>query len=517
MQKIKFYNLITSDSAALLYFFIFWTSLLGFTKTPFSGIHFQDDHQIITINKELSSDKVIDVISSHVKEDLKIRLRPFYFVHRVLITKILRDNIIYWSLYTGLLAILASFFLYKFIRLLQFSSIESILFVFLTLLGPHTCIWWRLGNAETIGTVMLAMSLFFISKAINSPNYSSVYKILSIITITFSLLSKESYILFIPAIILLYLFFSTRIHKVSYQTIFKKNRLFIFILFILFILPLIFVLHNLITNTISYAGISNNYFSLNFIKWAIVQFYKNIYFFIIIFGFFLIIQNTPVTNFNNLIKQSLKSFADHAFIIIIFLAIFVPQCFLYFKSGMIPRYFIPLVFGFSILIIYLLNILTSDSTISYTSKFSFLTFIIIAIIYINFKIVVPSANKFSEEGLQTGSFISNIVNHSDRKDKILFVIDPGSEYEWGFFLKSYFEIELNRDNIYFLPVSSVYSYRPNYISKDLFIKKFDKYIIKPDDLIIEKFTCIAILPLSKNVFLKEFPAFTTSSEYVSLE
>ena len=128
MQKIKFYNLITSDSAALLYFFIFWTSLLGFTKTPFSGIHFQDDHQIITINKELSSDKVIDVISSHVKEDLKIRLRPFYFVHRVLITKILRDNIIYWSLYTGLLAILASFFLYKFIRLLQFSSIESILF-----------------------------------------------------------------------------------------------------------------------------------------------------------------------------------------------------------------------------------------------------------------------------------------------------------------------------------------------------------------------------------------------------
>ena len=142
---------------------------------------------------------------------------------------------------------------------------------------------------------MLSVSLFFLSKSIIS-KHQNLYKNLSILFISFSLLTKESFVLFIPSIILMHLFFFSRIFNVSYQTAIRKNYLFMSILFILFILPVIFIFRNIGTDAIGYAGVSNNYFSLYFIKWTIVQFYKNIYFVIIIFGFFLLIQNAPVSN-----------------------------------------------------------------------------------------------------------------------------------------------------------------------------------------------------------------------------
>ena len=163
--------------------------------------------------------------------------------------------------------------------------------------------------------------------------------------------------------------------------------------------------------------------------------------------------------------------------------------------------------------IYLLNLINASSIITFSSKFSYTILIIISIIYLIFKIVVPSAIEFSEEGLQTKSFISNILKHSDRSNKVLFVIDPGSEYEWGFFIKEYFEIEMDRPNIQFLLVSSNYAYPPHYISKEYFIEKFKNYIVKPEGLIFEKYSCIAVLPLSNDLFIKKFSDLIKSANY----
>jgi hypothetical protein len=507
-------NTLKSDLTALLIFICFWISLLGFTRTPFSGIHFQDDHQILTIKNELSSQNLSAVISKYVKKDLNIRLRPFYYVHRVSITNILGKNILFWSIYTGLLAILTSFFFYKFIRLLNFSFLESLLFSFLTLIGPHTCIWWKLGPAETIGTFLLSLTLFFISKSILS-RHKIWYKTLTIVFIILCALTKESFLILIPTLVLFYLFFSSKINKVSWQIILQKNYPYISILSIIFILPIILIFRNIGVNTIGYAGLSNNYYSIDFIKWIIVQFYKNIYFIIIIFGFFLMIQNTSVKSFKELTRLLYKTFVDHFFILLIFLSVFIPQCLLYFKSGIETRYYIPYVLGFSILVIYLLNIVISGSTYTYISKYSFITLIVIAIIYLNFKQVIPSAIKFSDEGFHTRNFIDNIVKHSVPSDKILFVIDPGSEYEWGYFLREYFENELNRPNFQFLQVFSNYTYSQS-ISKDLFSQIFQKYLAQPGDLIEEKYSIIAILPLSFDIFNKESSAFIKSSKYICI-
>ena len=75
MQKINFNSLITGDSAALVIFIIFWVSLLGFTKTPVSGIHFQDDHQILSIQKELSTNKISEVMINLCKKRYKDQIK----------------------------------------------------------------------------------------------------------------------------------------------------------------------------------------------------------------------------------------------------------------------------------------------------------------------------------------------------------------------------------------------------------------------------------------------------------
>jgi hypothetical protein len=189
---------------------------------------------------------------------------------------------------------------------------------------------------------------------------------------------------------------------------------------------------------------------------------------------------------------------------------------LYYKSGLGTRYFTPIVLSFSILIIYLLHIINSESNITYSSRFSLISLIILSVIYLNFKIVVPSAIEFSDEGLQTKTFINNILDHSKKGDRTLFVLDPGSEYEWGFFLKVYFETELNKNDIQFLPVSSSYTYPPHYSSRALFLQKFNEYIAQPDDLLERKYSCIAVLPLSFNLFNMEFSDFIKSNGYVCM-
>lgn len=515
MKKLNFKKYITSDLSSLIIFICFWIILLGATKTPFSGIHFQDDHQIIQMHKDLISAKVPVVLAGYLKNDLKLRFRPFYIIHRIIVTKVLGTNLKLWSFYTGFLAILTSFFLYKFLRLLQFSFIESLLFSFLSLLGPHACIWWKLGNNETIGAFLLSISLFFLSKSICS-KHSYFYKSLTIILLTLTVLSKESFILFIPAVILIYIFFSAIQKQESYKAVIKKNYIFIFILSALFILPLIYIFRFIGTNSISYAGMSNNYLSIKFIKWFIVQIYKNLYFIILVFGFFLLIQNESINSLKSFITVLNRTLRAHFYMLAVFFAILIPQCLLYFKSGLETRYFMPFVIAFSLLIVYVMRTIRLNDKINNISKFAFTAMVCLSLIVINFRTVIPAAREFSNEGLQTKALLNSIIDHTDKKDTILFVLDPGPEYEWGFFLKTYFETGLGMPNIHFLPVSTAYAYPPHYVSRDLFLKVFSKYLIKPDSLRTVKYSCIAVLPDAFALLNKEYPYLVTSSKYTSI-
>src|ERR1044072_2486364 len=71
------------------------------TGTLRSGFHLTDDKEAIVMANDLKTASLIDVSEKWINQDLQIRLRPFYFFHRVLQTKLFGTNYYYWSWYTA--------------------------------------------------------------------------------------------------------------------------------------------------------------------------------------------------------------------------------------------------------------------------------------------------------------------------------------------------------------------------------------------------------------------------------
>ena len=63
---------IDKNIIALVLFISFWFSLLFLTGALTSGYHFTDDHEIITINKNVHDNGLVNAAKSIIKDDLKI-------------------------------------------------------------------------------------------------------------------------------------------------------------------------------------------------------------------------------------------------------------------------------------------------------------------------------------------------------------------------------------------------------------------------------------------------------------
>jgi len=200
-----------------LFFLGFWFGLLSYTGTLTSGFHFMDDHEIVRLEKELaftSLGREMGVFINHLVAP-KMRFRPFYVLQRRLGIALLGADFTAWSVYFCLIAVITSFLLFRFLRHIGFSPLEGVLFVFLTLVGPQAEIYWRLGTGETHGMLFLAAALFFLIKSFPDRRHNTISRFTSIVYeilfLFFSLMatwSKESFILVLPALAALFIWFT---------------------------------------------------------------------------------------------------------------------------------------------------------------------------------------------------------------------------------------------------------------------------------------------------------------------
>ena len=181
-----------------LFILIFWFLIFITSGSLFSGYHFTDDHEIAHINYNFTVEKlgIFEVSSQWIHNDLLTgRFRPFYYIHRILQTRLLGINFAWWSLYTGMLGVFTTFFLFMFGRSINFSIREALLFSFLITLGAQSAVWWQLGPAETIGTFLLAGALVFAAVSERANKYKILYEFLCGFLVLIMSLSKESFIL----------------------------------------------------------------------------------------------------------------------------------------------------------------------------------------------------------------------------------------------------------------------------------------------------------------------------------
>jgi len=196
---------LAAGGTVFVFFLLFWFAILILCGTLFSGYHFMDDHGILTESKEVANSNFQKEVKIFKKNllDPKMRFRPFYWVHRRLMLAVMGTDFTAMSIYIGFLAVFTSFFLFLFMKKIGFSVVESILFVGLTLLGEQAAIWWRLGNNETLGMLMLSIALLFMALSVNTwqKRKKILYELLFGLFVILASWSKESFILIIPALV----------------------------------------------------------------------------------------------------------------------------------------------------------------------------------------------------------------------------------------------------------------------------------------------------------------------------
>ncbi|MEG4007149.1 hypothetical protein QUA41_15690 [Microcoleus sp. Pol11C1] len=475
--------------SVFLFILIFWFFILIASGSLFSGYHFTDDHEITHINYNLTVQKlgIFQVSSQWIHNDLLTgRFRPFYYVHRILATRLLGVNFGWWSFYTGMLGVLTTFFLFIFGQLIRFSISEALLFSFLTTLGAQSAIWWQLGPAETIGTFLLAAALVFAALSEISSKYTNLPETLFIFLVLIMSLSKESFILVIPAIALIKVWLSHHLKTLAWHESLKKNSLSIFILGLFFTVEFLLVKFYIgLTPEIGYAGFEG--FSISRTITATQHLSQAGYWWIILTSV-IAIRLTIKPPYSQSLRQILNVLY---FPILLLLLVSVPQALLYAKSGIVQRYILPGILGYAFLIISLYNYLTK----TYKIAAKLILLLILIGLSFNLSVAWDAANTFAKEGKSTNALLRTIEVNTNVNDKILIVSNPHLSYEWSFSIKKYINYVSNRNNLYF----------HSYVNtNNFFFKKIESfYNYQILDKIKNKVDvqCVIIFPYQKNIFL----------------
>lgn len=449
-------KIVKKDVFIFILFLLIFYSLFRITDTFNQGYDIVEAHALILTNQSLESKPLPVVFEKMLKEEFNAskRFRPVWVIYMLTTVKIFGVDLLKLNIYVAFICILTSFIFFKFCFNIGFNKVQSILFALLTLIGPATVMYIRTIDAEIIGMLFLSLNLYFLSKSVYSTRHQSFYKICFILSLSLTMLSKESFFVLTPSILFLYLWFFSLKNNITLFMSLKRNYVMILICFLLSIPVFYSIIYIIgINQGHSYSGIDVNLFSVNTFSDFINLFSKTNIFIVILLGIFIFFENELQENkFSSLhIKRHI---GDFLIIFIFMLSVIIPQFILYYKTGLLGRYYLPLYFGFSFCLIYLLKIIFDSKTISSFTKYFYLTIIIIYLILELKTETIPAIKSFSNKCKATTKVVNSIENDPDKD--LLIVLDPVLNY-WDLFS---FNLYLE-----YLKVQKDYKYDLIYVDK----------------------------------------------------
>lgn len=331
--------------AAFAFFFFFWFGLLYLSGSLTSGFHFTDDHQIISFSKTLENAGAIETALDWVERDVRSigRFLPVYYIHRLLQIKFFGTEFLYWGLYDGLLAWLSSSLMATFMLLAGFSLLEALIFPCLLFLGFQAGIWWRFGTAETIAMVILGAALA--ASASSARKKSIALDILFVAAGVLLMLTKETFILFIPALLFLKIWLTKKERKLCWPGALKAEALPVAVLLSLSVAAVLYIKLFVGTMGIGYAGYEG--FNAGPFFSALVNYLFASQAWLVALGFALAVSAAA---------RDKRPWGDIAAVFVLLALSVLPQAILHAKSGVSERYILPGIFGIVFAAVYFMRL-----------------------------------------------------------------------------------------------------------------------------------------------------------------
>lgn len=377
-----------------------------------------------------------------VSNDLLTRFRIVYIVHRILEITILKDDFYLWSLYTAVLGGATFAILYLAGRRLGFSIFASIFLVFASLIGDQSTIWWRFGMAETLGMLFLSICLFLL-KPIRKYRFGS--ETIFYISLFLASLVKESFIIILPAMLLLKLLMKyLESEDKNLNKLLKNNLDFLIPFIFLFLVSAYEIIFKIGLNSIGYAGIDSKTPVLEgIVKVISGPILPYLIVCLILFVVYFIILMLKGRDRTKLIT--------FGFLTSFLLLSFVPNIFPLVKIGMIVHYLNPSTFCLSLFIVYILKLIFEEFNIDSKLKLYFWGAILIIFILNTFPAVNTTARVFAQEGQTNDKLFSEFKDKDTSNDTVLILANPVDSYEDSYSLNYYLSVRMKL-NVYAEPI-----------------------------------------------------------------
>ena len=322
-----------------LFFAVLVFGVVTFTGTLTSGFHLVEDWEFAKYQNwmQLEGQSLWDCLRQAVGYDLTMRFRPLYYINRVLITAVFGINLTAMSVVKAAEIVIAMAALYYCARRLKCNPVYALLFSLTVMVGYQSPVWWKLGPQESYDIMMFAIGFYFLLRWLQEKRKRDA--VISIASLILMSIYKEPFILLLPFVCLFVVWQDMQGKKVTVKSLWEavRGRLpYLLTLVLVFVAEMFLLVFVIGTNNYDYVGMDSSLTLADYkriwldaagadLKWYIR--------FGILMGLILL------TYWEQVKKLGWE--------LLLTVAVILPQCVSYSKTGIAERYLLPCIVGYA--------------------------------------------------------------------------------------------------------------------------------------------------------------------------
>ncbi len=381
----------------------------------------------------------------------------------------------------------------------------ALLFPSVLMFGTQFWIWYNMCG-EPVGVFFT--SLTFLCLTIAANRNSIKWLVLSFLSIIATTLSKESFILLLPAFVLFYVWRLNTIHASwTWQQLIVKSLPLAIPTTLIFLAEIAYIILYLGASARG-VGVSVKTSVSTYIRVFLDFFATNELYIYLFSGIFLLL--------NFLQKDTIFSYLKNKNFLILSLflvAILLPQVILHAQSGWVTRYLFPALFASAFVLALMLNALQDNIKL-----YNFYTLMLLMSIGAE---MLPKISDNPEQAFRqlrnyvstceaTEGVIQSVVSQSNKQDKLLLVSNPIERYVWAPDFRSIFHSLYGKQDIHILPVFPPYEYDETAQQRINAMMSLNASFAQTDKSQIHD---IVIMPFIERLFIKEHQSWFNPNDY----
>ncbi|MEI8344647.1 MAG: hypothetical protein WCG06_01080, partial [Candidatus Omnitrophota bacterium] len=265
---------------------------------------------------------------------------------------------------------------------------------------------------------------------------------------------KESFMVIVPALLVLKIWLSRERLPVSWTQSLKRNGPAVLALTLLLVAQSFLIVF--VTGTIAGGYVGYDGFYLGKILKAAEDLFLAGH--IECFGFLLVLA---LFSLGKIFEEKRSWRAVLVPLGVFFFLLTASQVVLFQKTGIAGHYVLPGVFAFWLALIWLYRLV--EDKFGAVRRLILLA-VVVWVVYIQTVLAYGSGISFKKEGATVAALTQALKERTGPQDTILMVLDPGRHLEWSYAFKRYIEEFSGRPNLYLLPIL-----RPNYTTREKYL------------------------------------------------